>query len=152
MIFPDMPDEIDRRFNAGDHRLSQIARESILGGMFFDLQQKASGSVKQINPGKTAERAKRAEFFLAHVQGLVKDVFKPTEWMEATKQNFPTFEPAPGRWGFKGDKADEIIRKQYMGNGEGPNAIGRDVTAAEPLHYGFQSLKPYYGCKWSSAT
>jgi hypothetical protein len=49
MIFPDMPDEIDRRFNAGDHRLSQIARESILGGMFFDLQQKASGSVKQIN-------------------------------------------------------------------------------------------------------
>ena len=70
MIFPDMPDEIDCRFNAGDHRLSQIARESILGGMFFDLQQKASGSVKQINPkrdrrllSKSLRRMRASEIF-----------------------------------------------------------------------------------------
>ena len=70
MIFPDMPDEIDRRFNAGDHRLSQIARESILGGMFFDLQQKASGSVEQINPkrdrrllSKSLRRMRASEIF-----------------------------------------------------------------------------------------
>jgi len=65
--------------------------------------------------GKTAERAKRAEFVLAHVQGLVKDVFKPTKWMEATKQNFPAFEPVPGRWGFEGDTVeDKTIREQYV--------------------------------------
>jgi hypothetical protein len=64
------------------------------------------------------EKARRAEFVLAHVQGLVKGVFKPIRWMEATKSNFP--DPVfavgvPTRWGFEGEEADEAIRKQYMG-------------------------------------
>jgi len=62
-----------------------------------------------------SERARRAEFVLAHVQGLVKGVFKPNKWMEATPKNFPGF-PAtdPDRLGFDGEEADETVCKQYV--------------------------------------
>jgi uncharacterized protein len=87
--------------------------------------------------GKTAERAKRAEFVLAHVQGLVKEVFKPTKWMEATKQNFPDFGPVIGRteqrWGFEGEEADEGIRKQYLGK-RVPDEYRKKGTA-NPVRY-----------------
>lgn len=82
------------------------------------------------------ERAGRADFVLAHVQGLVKGVFKPTKWMEATKQNFPAFEPAPGRWGFEGDEADEPIRIQYVGK-RVPDEY-RPKGAANPIRYTFK--------------
>jgi hypothetical protein len=86
--------------------------------------------------GKTAERAKRAEFVLAHVQGLVKDVFKPTEWLEATEQNFPEFESVPGRWGFKGQDVDEPIRKLYVGK-RVPDKF-RPGGAANPVRYTYE--------------
>jgi hypothetical protein len=65
--------------------------------------------------GKDPQRARNAEFVLAHVQGLVKGAFKPIKWMEATTENFPGFNPVLGRWGFEGEEADETIRKQYVG-------------------------------------
>ncbi len=69
--------------------------------------------------GTSATRAKRAEYVLAHVQGLVVGAFRPTKWMEATEQHFPGFPPVSEeqrpRWGFEGEKAEESVQKQYVG-------------------------------------
>jgi hypothetical protein len=86
--------------------------------------------------GKTAKRAKRAEFVLAQVQGLVKDVFKPTELLEAAEQNFPGVEGVPGRWGFKGQGVDESIRKRYVGK-RVPDKF-RPRGAANPVRYMYE--------------
>lgn len=49
---------------------------------------------------------KRAEgrIVVAHVKGLVKEVFTVGKWLEATKENFPELglEAVPGRFGFVG--------------------------------------------------
>jgi hypothetical protein len=85
------------------------------------------------------ERAARADFVLAHVQGLVKGAFKATRWMEANKQNFPDFEPVTGRteqrWGFEGTEADYAIRKQYVGK-RVPDEYRKRGTA-NPVRYTF---------------
>jgi hypothetical protein len=83
--------------------------------------------------GKGAQKARRADFVLAHAQGLVKGVFKPTKWLKATKRNFPGFEAVPGRWGFEGKEADEAIRKQYLGK-RVPEEY-RPRGAANPIRY-----------------
>ncbi len=90
--------------------------------------------------GKNAERAKRAEFVLAHVHGLVKGAFAPTKWLEATEQNFPMFEPVPveqrPRWGFEGEEADEAIRKQYV-HKRVPDVYRKKGTA-NPIRFTFK--------------
>jgi len=86
--------------------------------------------------GKDARKARRAEFVLAHVQGLVRGVFKPTKWMEATKQNFPMFEAVPGRWGFEGEEADETIQNRYLKK-RIPDEY-RPKGAANPIRYTFK--------------
>jgi len=85
-----------------------------------------------LNPDK----ARRAEFVLAHVQGLVKGVFRPARWMEATRLNFPDpvfANPEPSRWGFEGCEADEVIQKQYKGK-RVPDKY-RARGAANPVRY-----------------
>jgi hypothetical protein len=83
-----------------------------------------------LNPDK----ARKAEFVLAHVQGLVKGVFKPVKWMEAIPQNFPGFEIAdPDRWGFEGEEADEAVRRQYLRK-RVPDKY-RAKHAANPIRY-----------------
>jgi hypothetical protein len=81
------------------------------------------------------DKARRAEFVLAHVQGLVKGVFKPTKWMESTAENFPS-DALPGRWGFEGEEASETIRKQYIGK-RVPDKY-RPKGAANPVRYVFE--------------
>lgn len=84
------------------------------------------------------EKAERAEFVLAHVQGLVKGVFKPVQWMKATRMNFPDpvfTNPEPARWGFEGVEADERIRKEYVGK-RVPDKF-RAKGAANPIRYTF---------------
>lgn len=83
-----------------------------------------------LNPDK----ARQAEFVLAHVQGLVKGVFKPIKWMKAIPQNFPGFEATdPDRWGFEGEEADEAVRSQYVGK-RVPDKY-RARGAANPVRY-----------------
>jgi len=67
----------------------------------------------RVNPA----RAREAEVVLAHVRGLVVGAFTPTEWMEATKKNFPKHEATHNnvRWGFEGVEADEATKKNYVG-------------------------------------
>lgn len=80
------------------------------------------------------EKANRATYVLAHVQGLVKGAFQPTKWMKATKENFPGFESGiPGRFGFEGREADEAVRKLYVGK-RIPDRY-RARGAANPIRY-----------------
>jgi len=66
----------------------------------------------RLNPNN----ARNAELVLAVNQGIVRGVFVPDRWLEATVENFPgTLENRPGRWGFIGRKATEEIAMMYMG-------------------------------------
>ena len=61
-------------------------------------------------------RAKKLNLVLAHRQGLVVGAFRPKEWLETTKTNFPGLvNDLPGRWGFVGEDADEITVSNYKG-------------------------------------
>jgi hypothetical protein len=48
---------------------------------------------------------------------VVKGVFVPIEWMEATKENFPEHEATHKniRWGFVGVEAGDTIEEAYLG-------------------------------------
>ncbi len=111
------------------HRLLLIS----IGNTFYQEGKSVYDAVRYawvLNPDK----ARQAEFVLAHVQGLVKGVFKPTKWMEATPENFPGFDALnPDRWGFEGKEADEPIRKEYMGK-RLPDKY-RARGAANPVRY-----------------
>ncbi len=78
-------------------------------------------------------KARRAPLVLAHVRGLVKGVFRPTRWLEATSANFPSYWDRPGRWGFEGVEAEEAVRERYLGK-RIPDAY-RPKGAANPVRY-----------------
>jgi hypothetical protein len=59
-------------------------------------------------------KANQAEVVLSTRQGLIVGAFIPSEWLEATTQNFPGREPAPGRYGFVGVEAPPAIASVYV--------------------------------------
>ena len=59
--------------------------------------------------------ARSFRLVLAHRRGLVHGAFRPTKWLEATRENFPGFEDMPGRWGFEGDDVEEETASLYIG-------------------------------------
>ena len=62
------------------------------------------------------DRAKIHRLVLAHHRGLVLGAFRPTEWQEATRANFPWLdENIPGRWGFVGTPAESSVESIYKG-------------------------------------
>ena len=62
------------------------------------------------------DRVKKAEFVLSFHQGVCKEVYKPTKWLEATTENFSNLkEDIPHRYGFEGERADNSIRELYVG-------------------------------------
>lgn len=87
---------------------------------------------------KTAARAKRADYVLAVERGLVIGVFKPTEWLPATKKNFekrgqdfPFQEDMGDRWAFYGEEAPDNVKKLYMGT----RPIERKKGDISPVRY-----------------
>ncbi len=63
--------------------------------------------------GKT--RAEKSDHVLAVINGMIVNVFTPTQWMEATPANFPGLsEIIPGRIGFVGREADAGILALYQ--------------------------------------
>ena len=62
------------------------------------------------------DRARNVDLVLACVKGIVKGVFVPRLWMEATKKNFPDLIATHKdlRWGFEGAEADEATRANYI--------------------------------------
>jgi hypothetical protein len=81
------------------------------------------------------DKAQKAQFVVAHVQGLVKGVFRPAKWMKATPENFPGFPTTdPDRWGFEeSEPVEEGIRRQYVGK-RVPDKY-RAKHAANPIRY-----------------
>ena len=70
------------------------------------------------------DRAESCDLVLAHVGANefggyfryeVVGAFRAYEWLEATRENFPTRETHPGRWGFYGREAELAVWDYYVG-------------------------------------
>lgn len=80
------------------------------------------------------KNAKRYHLVLGHSGGVVRGVFRPTQWVEATRENFPDLEAdMPKRIGFIGDVPEEEIVTRYLGH-RVPD-IYRTRGAANPFRY-----------------
>lgn len=78
--------------------------------------------------------AKRYRLVLAHSGGIIRGVFRPAQWVEATKENFPDLEvDMPKRIGFIGDVAEEEVVARYLGH-RVPDQY-RARGAANPFRY-----------------
>ena len=58
-------------------------------------------------------RAKSMSYVLAVRRGIVLDAFIATEWLRATRANFPALGEDMNRWGFIGHPAPEEVRAAY---------------------------------------
>ena len=67
----------------------------------------------KVNP----ERAESFNLVLANLRGVVVGVFRPHQWLCATRENFPGLsdKDEPGRWGFVGKEAEPATWKLYYG-------------------------------------
>ena len=81
------------------------------------------------------KRARRADYVLAVVTGMIREVFEVGQWMEATAENFPGREPISGRFGFIGRVADDAARRNYVGK-RVPKQF-RKHGAANPIKYSY---------------
>ena len=60
-------------------------------------------------------KARNFNLVLAHRRGLVLGAFRPTEWLPATKANFPWLdEDIPSRFGFVGEPAEQAVESLYV--------------------------------------
>lgn len=79
-------------------------------------------------------KARKADFVLACVQGVIRGVFVANAWLRATQENFPAFDlDRPGRWGFVGDEAPADVQALYM-NKRVPDRF-RKRGAANPIRH-----------------
>ncbi len=81
-------------------------------------------------------RASKAEIVVAVRHGLIIAVFVADEWLPATRENFPGYEPVPGRCGFVGTEASDTIRRMYIGK-RMPDEY-RKPGAANPIKYTYR--------------
>lgn len=79
------------------------------------------------------QKARKADVILSTRQGLIVGAFVAAEWLEATNENFPGREPAPGRYGFVGEEAPAVIVKLYVGR-RVPDEY-RKPGSANPVKY-----------------
>lgn len=83
------------------------------------------------------KKVKEVEYVFAVIQGIIVDVFKPTEWKIALANNFPefNFEDQPKRIGFVGERAEQFILDKYLRKRVPPKY--RKKGAANPVKYSF---------------
>jgi uncharacterized protein len=82
------------------------------------------------------KKVQEVEYVLSVIQGIIVGVFKPTDWLDATEENFPEFQlNRPGRIGFIGEVAEESVIKQYIRK-RVPDSY-RKRGAANPIKYSF---------------
>ena len=81
------------------------------------------------------EKAEGYKLVLAQVAGLVKGAYRPEEWLEATKENFPTSprlaKNIPGRYGFKGKQVEPEVWDRYVGKRVPEKYLG----SSNPIRY-----------------
>jgi hypothetical protein len=78
-------------------------------------------------------KAKQAEVILATLRGLIVGAFVADDWLDATAENFPGHEDAPGRLGFVGREAPADLQALYVGK-RVPDEY-RKPGAANPIKY-----------------
>ena len=85
------------------------------------------------------KRAEQADYVLAVVRGVVVGAFKAHEWLDATRPNFPDRildeEGIPGRKGFKGERAPDVIWKKFVGDMGKRVAIEKMKHIQNPIRY-----------------
>ena len=80
------------------------------------------------------ERARQYNLIISHSVGVVTGVFRPTEWLYATRSNFPNIsEEIPKRIGFNGVDAERETLNNYLGR-RVPDQF-RQRGAANPFRY-----------------
>ena len=78
-------------------------------------------------------KATQAEVILSTLQGLIVGAFVADAWLDATAENFPGREDAPGRLGFVGREAPALLSELYVGK-RVPDEY-RKRGAAYPIKY-----------------
>jgi len=80
-------------------------------------------------------KARNFRLVLAHRRGLVLGAFRPTEWLPATKANFPLMlgKDIDGRRGFVGTPAEDAVASLYIGR-RVPDEY-RAKGAANPIRF-----------------
>jgi len=83
------------------------------------------------------ERAKKAQYVLAVNKGICLEVYKPMEWLEATRINFPKLkDDIENRYGFNGDVAEDSVRKLFV-NKILEGSLKRRRGMATPVLYNY---------------
>ena len=82
-------------------------------------------------------KIQKVEFVFSVVQGIIIDIYRPTEWKQALAKNFPNIytEDRPTRMGFVGVRAEQEILNQYLRK-RIPSKY-RKKGAANPVKYSF---------------
>lgn len=85
------------------------------------------------------KKAKEAEYVLALNRGIIKGVYKVSEWLPATKENFPGLYTGDSddRYGFIGKEAEEPIWDMYV-NKRIPEEYKGERGAANPIRYTYK--------------
>lgn len=107
------------------HALEIIARYSAEEAVFHhkaiiiahnrsDLESKTVYDAVRYAWKMKIAKAREAEIVLSSFQGIIKGVFIPHKWMQATLANFPDKKDRPNRIGFEGEEAPLEIRNQYL--------------------------------------
>jgi hypothetical protein len=125
--------EIVEMYEAKDADLSQ---HKIIMINVNDAEQRNLYSATRYAWRMSREKAEQADYVLAVSKGLIRAVFKPTKWLDATVSNFPEFNlDRPGRIGFEGEFAPPEIIKMYLRK-KVPDEY-RKRGAANPIKYSY---------------
>lgn len=83
----------------------------------------------RVNPDK----AREAEYILSVVKGIIVSAYTAEAWLPANIENFPSFMPIDGRYGFVGQLAPSDILEHYIGK-RIPDEF-RKQGASNPIKY-----------------
>ena len=80
-------------------------------------------------------RKAQGRLVLASDRGRIIGAYRPDAqgWIPATKENFPNRDPIPGRFGFNGNAAEDVVWKKY---------VDKVVPEEHRLYYSFRYCDP----------
>ena len=106
-------DEIIADYNAVDFEADEPLIAFTINQMWQQLGfYEATRGVWKLN----IHRAKARKLVLGVVNNVVKCVYRPTDWVVGTSENFPWYQgETKGAWGFVGEEAEPDAQAKYLG-------------------------------------
>ena len=106
-------DEILADYNAVDFEVDEPLIAFTINQMWQELGfYEATRGVWNLDIGK----ARKRKLVLGVVNNIVKSVYRPTDWVEGTTENFPWYGgEAKNMWGFIGVEAEDETQARYLG-------------------------------------